>query len=153
MSIEGLFWFIIAILAAFGGCGVCSKHRGYIARNCTSDTLLLEVTESDTLDDWMYWGVHPGDTVVNDYPYDTIEVSIKGGKTVFSTFNRIPPDSIMSDGLDPFPKDSCYIYAIKWKDAIRYTREEIHARKLYERRVVTKRDFDDDCVYDYKPLP
>ena len=61
-----------------------------------------------TLDDWMYWGVHPSDTTVNEFPYDTIEVSIKGGKTVFSTFHRIPPDSIMSDGLYPFPKGSCY---------------------------------------------
>ena len=58
MAISGLkhgqiIWSIIAILAAFGGCGLCSKYRGYVARNCTNDTLLMEVTESDTLDDWM----------------------------------------------------------------------------------------------------
>lgn len=115
--------------------------------------MLIEVTASDTLDDWMYWGVLPGDTSVNELFHDTIEVNIKGEKTVFSSFYRIPPDSIMSEGLYPFPKDSCYIYAIKWQDAIRYTREEIHAKKLYERRAVTKRDFDEDWVYDFKPMP
>ncbi len=143
----------IILFVVFNSCVICTKYRGYVARNCTNDTLLLEITEADTLDDWMYWGVHPGDTCVNELFHDTIEVNIKGEKTVFSVFYCIPPDSIMSDGLYPFPKDSCYIYAIKWQDAIRYTREEIHAKRLYERRVVTKRDFDEDWVYDYKPMP
>lgn len=147
------FVFVVVVLVSLGGCADCTKYRGYVARNCTNDTLLLEVTMSDTLDDWMYWGVHPGDTVVLGYPYDTIEVNIRGEMTALSTYFRVSPDSVMLGGLYPFNKDSCYIYAIKWQDATRYTREEIHAKKLYERRVVMKRDFDDDWVYDFKPMP
>ncbi len=153
MGLNDFFVFVIIVLVSLGGCADCTKHRGYVARNCTNDTLLLEVTMSDTLDDWMYWGVHPGDTVVMGYPYDTVEVNIRGEKTVLSTYFRVSPDSVMLAGLYPFNKDSCYIYAIKWQDATRYTREEIHAKKLYERRVVKKRDFDDDWVYDFKPKP
>lgn len=153
MGFNDFFVFVVVVLVSLGGCADCVKRRGYVARNCTNDTLLLEVTESDTLNDWMYWGVNPGDTVVGIYPFDTIEVNIKGEDMAFYTFYRISPDSIISEGLYPFPKDSCYIYAIKWQDATRYTREEIHAKKLYERRVVTKRDFDEDWVYDFKPMP
>ena len=38
------------------------------------------------------------------------------------------PDSI-SSYIYPLPTGRFYIYAIKWKNAIRYTREEIHAKK------------------------
>ena len=62
---------VVVVLVSLGGCADCVKRRGYVARNCTNDTLLLEVTESDTLNDWMYWGVNPGDTVVGIYPFDS----------------------------------------------------------------------------------
>ena len=42
-----------------------------------------------------------------------------------------------------------YIYAIKWSVATHYTLDEIRAKKLYDRRVVTKEDFKNH-VYEYK---
>lgn len=51
MGFNDFFVVVVVVLVSLGGCADCVKRRGYVARNCTNDTLLLEVTESDTLND------------------------------------------------------------------------------------------------------
>ena len=48
--------------------------------------------------------------------------------------------------------DTCYIYAIKWQVATQYSIEEIRAKKLYDKRTVTKKDFHDG-IYEYRYNP
>lgn len=60
------------------------------------------------------------------------------------------PDSNAYVGSHLFyMKDTCYIYAIKWWVVTHYTLDEIRKRRLYDRRVVTKKDFV-DRIYEYK---
>ena len=47
----------------------------------------------------------------------------------------------------PLP-DTCYVYVIKWNIAKSYSFEEIRDKKLYDRRVVSRKDFDGH-VYEY----
>lgn len=137
----------VIVVSALSSCVLDYKPGFYVIRNCTKDTLLLEITASDTLDDIVYWEVHREDTIRPIFPNDTIRVSVKGKEVVFSNYHYAFPDSISSYTY-PLPTGVFYIYAIKWKDALRYTREEIHAKKLYERLTVTKQDFHDN-IYDY----
>ncbi len=139
----------VVVISALASCMLDYKPGLYVIRNCAKDTLLLEITTSDTLDDRMYWGLHGEDTIRPAFPNDTIMVSVKGEEAVFSNYHYALPDSV-SSYIYPLPAGRFYIYAIKWQDAIRYTREEIHAKKLYERRAVTKSDFHDN-IYDFHP--
>lgn len=123
---------------------------GYGVRNCTKDTLLLELTTSDTLDGWMYWGNHPDfDTLMFSLDMDTISVNINGEQVIYSDYYYTLPDSI-SNRIYPLPADSCYMYAIRWQDAIRYTQEEVRNNKLYDRRALSKKDFAKNQLFEYK---
>ena len=136
-------------LATLGSCVMDRKISFYI-RNCTNETLLIELTESDTLDDEICWGKHSGDTIELD-PEDTIGIYVHGKKVFFKNCFYALPDSVLF--VSPYIfnlKDTCYIYAIKWEMARHYTIEEIRAKKLYDRRPVTKRDFH-NRLFEYRP--
>lgn len=141
-----IFGFTI-VISAFISCVLDHKPGFYVVRNCTKDTLLLEITASDTLDDIVYWGQHKEDSIRPIFANDTIQISVKGKVVVYSNHHYALPDS-MSSYTYPLPAGVFYIYAIKWKYALCYTREEIHEKKLYERLTVTKRDFHNN-IYDY----
>jgi len=140
---------ILTICFTFGSCVMDRKTSFYI-RNCTNDTLLIDLTESDTLDDDICWGKHPGDTIELD-PEDTIGIYLHGKKVIFFNCVYALPDSVLF--VDPYIfdlKDTCYIYAIKWQVATRYTLEEIRAKKLYNRLSVTKSD-SHNRLFEYRP--
>ena len=130
---------------------VMDKKTFICVKNYTKDTLLIELTESDTLDDEICWGKHSGDTIELD-PEDTIGIYVHGKKVFFKNCFYALPDSVLF--VSPYIfnlKDTCYIYAIKWQIAKHYTLEEIRAKKLYDRRGVTKKDFNDNRIFEYRP--
>lgn len=81
------------------------------------------MTESDTLTDSIYWGIHPLDSVLLDSEQDTICVSVKGEKVAFWRFNYVLPYS-ESGSIYPLP-DTCYVYVIKWNIAV-YTNLKVY---------------------------
>lgn len=137
---------LVFSLFFLNSCIIDYKPAGYFVYNHTKDTLLIEMTESDTLTDSIYWGIHPLDSVLLDSEQDTICVSVKGEKVAFWRFNYVLPYS-ESGSIYPLP-DTCYVYVIKWNIAKTYSFEEIRDKKLYDRRVVSKKDFDGH-VYEY----
>jgi hypothetical protein len=121
---------------------------GYCVKNCTNDTLFVDLTDSDTLTDNFYWGVHPDDTV-GVFQKDTTSVYIRGKKVILYKFHCVLPDST-SWGFYPLPKETCYIYIVKKQVITRYTFDEICEKKLYDRKIVTKKSFHDN-VFEYRP--
>ena len=103
---------VSVISVIFGSCIIDTKPLFYTVRNCSSDTLLMDLTESDTLDDEICWGKHPCDTIELDTK-DTIGIRVHGEKVIYFNFFYALPDST-AGGIYPFGKDTCYIYAIKW---------------------------------------
>ncbi len=137
---------LVFSLFFLNSCIIDYKPAGYFVYNHTKDTLLIEMTESETLTDSIYWGIHPLDSVLLDSEQDTICVSVKGEKVAFWRFNYVLPYS-ESGSIYPLP-DTCYVYVIKWNIAKSYSFEEIRDKKLYDRRVVSRKDFDGH-VYEY----
>ena len=137
---------LVFSLFFLNSCIIDYKPAGYFVYNHTKDTLLIEMTESETLTDSIYWGVHSLDSVLLDSEQDTICVSVKGEKVASWRFNYVLPYS-ESGSIYPLP-DTCYVYVIKWNIAKSYSFEEIRDKKLYDRRVVSRKDFDGH-VYEY----
>ena len=131
---------LVFSLFFLNSCIIDYKPAGYFVYNHTKDTLLIEMTESETLTDSIYWGIHSLDSVLLDSEQDTICVSVKGEKVAFWRFNYVLPYS-ESGSIYPLP-DTCYVYVIKWNIAKSYSFEEIRDKKLYDRRVVSRKDFD-----------
>ncbi len=117
-------------------------------KNCTKDTLLVELTESDTLDDWMYWDENPKDTLWMNLPKDTTVIYVRGEKAVIKNDHYVLPDSFLFTGTI-FAYDTYYIHAIKWQDVKHYPLEEIRSRKLYDTQTVTRKDFR-DRLFEYR---
>lgn len=141
--------FTISILNTFISCVMDTKHSLAI-KNISRDTLFVEISPSDTFDNLMYWsnkyeGEIPAALV------DTTKFEIKGETITVCNNFKIRPETIKLYSLNAFNNsDTCYIYAIKSYIVERFTPDDIHKQKLYERRIVTKKDFDDDGIYEYK---
>lgn len=143
--------FLVLVLINFIVLNTCfsCKHCGYAVLNCTNDTLLFDLSSSETITDEIYWGIHPGDTI-RLFPEDTTTVYVKGKKTTFLNYYYAIPDT-STGRIYPFPEGTCYLYTIKWQVATRYSFDEIRDKKLYERRIVTREEFrDSDLVYEYR---
>ena len=122
---------------------------GYCVKNCTEDTLFIDLTVSDTLTDDIYWGMHPEGRVVIDSE-DTTSVYIHGKKVILHNFYYVLADST-SVGVYPLNKVTCYIYAIKKQIITCYTLGEIRMKKLYDRQIITKKDFR-DRLFEYRDI-
>ena len=120
----------------------------YEVRNCTNDTLLIDLTYSDKLEDEFYWGIHPEDTIYLSPDYiDT--AYIQGEKMLIRNDFCALPDSTISGRCD-IKTNTCYLYAIKWNIVKKYSYKEILDKKLYDRRVLTQKDFDSRYIYEYR---
>lgn len=141
---------LLTLLQSFflGSCVLDSKPMGYCVKNCTEDTLLIDLSESDTLDDGMYCDLSSKDTVglISD---DTTSLCIKDKKIVIFNYYRVMPKAT-SKGFFSINRDTFYLYAIKWNIARKYALETIRKKKLYDRRVVTYKDFNYNRMFEYK---
>lgn len=139
-----LLYLLLGILSS---CVLDFKSLGYCVKNSTKDTLLIDLTESDTLNDEMYWNLQSRDSI-GLISTDTISVYICGKKVVIFSFYCVAPEA-KSGGFLPKNSDTLYLYTIKWNVAKSYTLEEIRMKKLYNRRRVTKKEFKNH-VFEYK---
>lgn len=151
MNIKKIGTLVICISWAFilfSSCTSCQSVRWI--KNCTQDTLLIELAASDTLDDWLYWGENPEDTLGIMAP-DTFAIYIHGDKIIIKNDYYALPDSLIrADGYVLTLKEQYYyIYAIKWNILKHYTLDEIRDKGLYDRKIVTKKDFQ-DRVFEYR---
>ena len=104
------------------------------------------MTESDTLNGGAQWFFSPTDTLLLDKD-DTVSVCIHGKrKNIFRSYYVLPYSK--SGSIYPLP-DTCYLYVIKWNIFNRYPLEEIREKRLYERRILSKGDFDGHA-YEYR---
>lgn len=142
-------YFLLLILSlALKSCIVDTMPLGYCVKNCTKDTLFVDLTSSSTLTDNIYWKVHPRN-VLELLPEDTTSVYIHGEKVTLNNFYCVLPDSTTA-GIYPLDNDTCYIYAIKKQIITQYTIKEIREQNLYDLQVVKKKDFHRH-VFKYRP--
>ena len=113
---------VLIVLSILNSCVLDSKPLGYCVKNCTKDTLLIDLSESDTLNNDMYWNQHCKDTI-GLISIDTTSVYIRGKKVVIFNFYSVAPGT-KSGGFWPMNSDTFYLYTIKWK----------LAKKIYFRR-------------------
>ena len=122
----------------------------YCIRNRTNDTLFIELSTSDTLDNLIYYCEQSDDTLRPIVPKDTTRVYINGKEIILDNLFYALPDSTVFVSPNSFDiNDTCSIYTIKWQVATQYTIEEIRAKKMYDRRSVTKKDFR-NCLFEYR---
>jgi len=96
----------------------------------------MDLASSDSLVDWESLGslyVMPEN--------DTSEIDDEF--TRFIIVGLVPPDSVLYFSDSYMYYDTCYIYTIKWSVAKNYPMDVIRKKKLYDRRIVTKKDFHD----------
>lgn len=109
----------------------------YVVKNCTKDTLLLNLSAVETLSDWKYWNEQLQGI---NLPIEKDESKMDFYKATIGTL--VVPNSKIDVSPDVFrPKDTCYIYVVKLNIAQHYPMKEIRRRRLYDRRMVTKKDF------------
>lgn len=139
-----LFFASLAIISSSMSC-----RREHLVRNATKDTLLLLLTTSDTFEKTsIYWARNQVDPTSDLYLLDTTVIYVHGKKIPINNQSIIPSRTIYRY-FGELAKDSCYIYAIKWSDATRYTPDEIRKNKLYDRRIVSKKELE-RCLYEYR---
>ena len=135
---------ILMILYVFASC-LMDKVTTFYVKNCTKDSLLININRTDTLVDWQFWLIedaHPMSQYDTRVFYDAFHLAVVNSQAL--------PDSTIC--IDPYifqRYDSCYIYAIKYSVAKNYSMDDIRAKKLYDRQVVTEKDFH-NRLFEYR---
>ena len=124
------------LLSICYSCIMDTKEAWFI-KNRTKDTLLITLSQVDTLPDWQLW---------NEDLWKIVQADRSSREeTAFqiATIGNIAlPDSFVYVNSDNFLyQDTCYLFTIEWRIAKRYSMNEIHSKRLYRRQDVTKKDF------------
>lgn len=124
------------LLSICYSCIMDTKEAWFI-KNRTKDTLLITLSQVDTLPDWQLW---------NEDLWKIAQADRSSREeTAFqiATIGNIAlPDSFVYVNSDNFLyQDTCYLFTIEWRMAKRYSMNEIHSKRLYRRQDVTKKDF------------
>ena len=111
--------------------------EAWFIKNRTKDTLLITLSQVDTLPDWQLWNKDLWKIASSD------RSSREETAFQIATIGDIAlPDSFVYVNSDNFLyQDTCYLFTIEWRIAKRYSMNEIHSKRLYRRQNVTKRDF------------
>ena len=121
------------LLSICYSCIMDTKEAWFI-KNRTKDTLLMTLSQVDTLPDWQLWNKDLWKIVQADRS--------SREETAFQIGNIALPDSFVYVNSDNFLyQDTCYLFTIEWRIAKRYSMNEIHSKRLYRRQDVTKKDF------------
>lgn len=116
----------------------CVYDVGHIVgfKNCTNDTLFIGASHYNNIDSVNYQ-VFPM-YLLDDSSLDSTEIILWRGENVSKEF--VYPDSLV--GIDAFDlfynADTCYFFLIKYADAKKYSWDEIRAKKLFRKWIVTK---------------
>lgn len=130
--------FVLTVQYILVSCSSCAMDGcySYYIKNCTNDTLMINVDGVDTLRDWKFWN---GQGLNVGLSLDTKE-KVEFYKATIGTIAL--PDSMVTAVPDMFRLyDTCYIYTVKLNVAKSYSMDEIRKKKLYGKRSVTKEDF------------
>ena len=124
------------LLSICYSCIMDTKEAWFI-KNRTKDTLLMTLSQVDTLPDWQLW---------NEDLWKIAQADRSSREeTAFqiATIGNIAfPDSFVYVNSDNFLyQDTYYLFTIEWRIAKRYSMNEIHSKRLYRRQDVTKKDF------------
>lgn len=124
------------LLSICYSCIMDTKEAWFI-KNRTKDTLLITLSQVDTLPDWQLWNKDLWKIVQAD------RSSREETAFQIATIGNIAlPDSFVYVNSDNFLyQDTCYLFTIEWRIAKRYSMNEIHSKRLYRRQNVTKKDF------------
>lgn len=148
---------LVFIAITLNLCFSCKETGPYDGiKNCTSDTLIIELSRVDTLDasdaywvrDSVYKYLSPTDTVLLDSG-DTTVVNIHGKNVSFYNYRLSKPGEIHASADTLCSLDTAYVYAIKWQTARKHTLDEIRAKKLFVRKTLAKTDFTNH-LFNYK---
>ena len=104
--------------------------------NNTVDTLFIAAAHYDNIDS-VECQLYPR-YVQPDSAFDALPISL--WNKVYVEGNHVYPDSSCTINGDYLfnEYDSCYFFLIKWKDAKKYSWNEIRSKKLYHRMVVAR---------------
>lgn len=124
------------LLSICYSCIMDTKESWFI-KNRTKDTLLITLSQVDTLPDWQLWNKDLWKIASSD------RSSREETAFQIATIGNIAfPDSFVYVNSDNFLyQDTCYLFTIEWRMAKRYSMNEIHSKRLYRRQDVTKKDF------------
>ena len=124
------------LLSICYSCIMDTKESWFI-KNRTKDTLLMTLSQVDTLPDWQLWNKDLWKIAQAD------RSSREETAFQIATIGNIAlPDSFVYVNSDNFLyQDTCYLFTIEWRIAKRYSMNEIHSKRLYRRQDVTKKDF------------
>ena len=111
--------------------------ESWFIKNRTKDTLLITLSQVDTLPDWQLWNEDLWKIAQADRS-SREETAFQ----IATIGNIVLPDSFVYVNSDNFLyQDTCYLFTIEWRIAKRYSMNEIHSKRLYRRQDVTKKDF------------
>lgn len=124
---------------------MCSSRHTVWFRNCTKDTLFIGLSYYDNIDS-VNGNLCPN---VKVFGSDSLEMTIIHQikwLNIHST-DFVAPDSMCSTVLEYLfnQHDSCYFFLIKEEDAMKYSWEEIRAKRLYRKWVIAR---DSDGNFD-----
>ena len=124
------------LLSICYSCIMDTKEAWFI-KNRTKDTLLITLSQVDTLPDWQLWNKDLWKIASSD------RSSREETAFQIATIGNIAlPDSFVYVNSDNFLyQDTCYLFTIEWRMGKRYSMNEIHSKRLYRRQDVTKKDF------------
>lgn len=124
------------LLSICYSCIMDTKEAWFI-KNRTKDTLLMTLSQVDTLPDWQLWNKDLWKIAQAD------RSSREETAFQIATIGNIAlPDSFVYVNSDNFLyQDTCYLFTIEWRIAKRYSMNEIHSKRLYRRQNITKKDF------------
>ena len=106
--------------------------------NCTNDTLFIGVSHYDDIDSVSDRLLPP--LSIDDIKNSTLLTLWESSDCNIHDCEAVFPDSscFTYDDCLFYNTDTCYFFLIKWRDAKRYSWDEIRANKLYRKWVVTK---------------
>lgn len=118
--------------------------RSYRIKNCTNDTLFIQL-KYDTLKNYVYWGQIHLDNTAGLIPEDTIAVLKDGEEVDIPIFYELLPDSF-TENIRRLYLDSFYMYVLTKQVATHYSEEEIRTKRLYDKRTITPKDIHDGIL-------
>lgn len=141
-----LFGAFLIIICTMWSCTSCRQDVRF--RNCTNDTLFIGVSHHDHIDSIEGLLFPHYNSLYNDI--DTAEIYLRTEANVRKLF--VYPDSLCSVDSNYLYRgsDTYYFFLIKWRDAKRYSWNDIRTKKLYRKLVVKKQknsEFDRNIRY------
>jgi hypothetical protein len=107
-------------------------------RNCTNDTLFIGASHYDNIDN-VDNQLLPNYNIICNSNFKITNLSLWKRISTQGDFFVYPDSTCLIDDNYLFGnKDTCYFFLIKWRNAKRYSWDEIRTKKLFYRWIVTR---------------